>query len=217
MDHAIYINLPEVETRLLELGLPCVEEVHAAIRNGELHRDSCTDNDPRGLPGLLAWGKTVRGLRDTLAPKGWTRFEGNNLAVALDPTGTTAIAVATGDKSTGNPRLTPETKYPKGPAIAAAIGQNIVQLIQTAFSFVEESEQMSLTPPVYTWLLLISRNKNEVCSELSLPRLITEKGHVVGWEERILLPSFPIDDGTGPMTYEEESADDDIVVEISRR
>ncbi|ABL01256.1 hypothetical protein [Pelobacter propionicus] len=217
MNRAIYVNLPDVESRLLEVGLPCVEEIHAAIKNGELHRDSCTANDPRGLPGLLAWGKTVRGLRDTLAPKGWTRFEGNNLAVALDSTGTTAIAVATGDKCTGDPKRTPETKYPKGPAIAAAIEQNIIQLVQTAFSFVEELEQAQQKPPVYTWLLLISRNKNEVHSELSLPRLITEKGHVVEWEERILLPPFPIDDESGPLNYEEENAGDDIVVEISRR
>ena len=72
-------------------------------------------------------------------------------------------------------------------------------------------------PSVYTWLLLISRKKDEVCSELSLPRLITAEGRVVEWEERILLPPFLIDGEIGPLTYEEENAGDDIVVEISRR
>lgn len=217
MNKAIYLEVPEVESRLLELGLS-VDEVHSAIRNGELHRNGCTRNDPPCLSGILTWGKTVRGLRDTLIPKGWSSSNDSNLSVVLNPAGTLAIAVATGDNSTGNPRLTPETKYPKGPATAAAIEQNIVQLAQTSFPFIEKARAMpSQDPSVCTWLLLISRKKNEVCSELSLPRLITEEGHVVEWEERILLPPFPTDYEMGPLNYVEENAGDDIIVEISRR
>lgn len=217
MKQAIYLDLPEVETRLMALGL-CVDDVHAAIRNGELHRSSCTCNDPPCLSGILTWGKTVRGLRDTLIPKGWNSSDDSNLSVVINPEGTLAIAVATGDNSTGNPRLTPETKYPKGPATAAAIEQNIVQLAQTSFAFMEKAKVAPpQDPSIYTWLLLISRKKDEVCSELSLPRLITAEGHVVEWEERILLPPFLIEGDLGAFTYEEENAGDDIVVEVSRR
>ncbi|QWV97758.1 hypothetical protein KP005_00220 [Geomonas nitrogeniifigens] len=217
MNQAIYLELPDVEARLMELGL-CVDDLHAAIKYSELHRSSCTANDPPCLSGLLTWGKTVRGLRDTLTPKGWGNSDENNLSVTIHPNGTLAIAVATGDNGTGNPRLTPETKYPKGPATAAAIEQNIVQLAQPSFSFIETPR---ISPPqehsVYTWLFLVSRRRDEVRSELSLPKLITDSGHVVDWEERILLPSIPLEDGAGLYFYEEDNPGDDIVVEISRR
>jgi hypothetical protein len=176
--------------RLADLGLT-VDIIRNAILVGELARSTCTRNDPPPLAGILCWGRTTRGLREGTVPLGWKRSEAGQLSTAVHPSGELAIAVATGDQGTGLANAVPRTKYPKGPATAAAVERNQLQLglFEEAES---DAEDEPLSPGVVTWLLLISRNGDEVRCELSLPGRIGPDDRVEDWAERIILAPVPI-------------------------
>jgi len=169
-------------TRLSELGLT-EETLREAVLAGELARSSCSANDPSALPGLLAWGRTTRAMRERLIPFGWRRSEDGKLSTVIDPSGTIAIAVTTGDQGTGQVYATPRTKYPKGPATVAAVQQNRRQL--DMFETRASSED-SPRPLLVTWLLLLARSGNQIHWELSLPGYIGEDERVETWAERIV-------------------------------
>ena len=210
----VYSEISDINSRLEELGLS-VGMLHEAIKIGEAHRNGCTKNDPLSFPGIVTWARTVRSLRELLAPQGWVRSNEQKIPLVINPTGTIAITVATGNTDTGNAAITSKTKYPKGPATIAVVKQNAGQL---TFGFYEETTK---TPPprtsdCLTWVLLISRCFSEIRCELSLPRQMGEDSRVVEWEERIILPSVSTNNEPGPIAYGDEGADD-IIVEISRR
>jgi hypothetical protein len=198
-----------VSARLAELGVTA-EQLLDGVRAGELARASCTPHDPRLLPGVLAWGRTVRGLRERLCPLGWVRSEERSLATVGSPDGQITIGVSTGDEATGVESRSPRTKYPKGPATIAAVDQN-----QLWLAIVEPPATSDDTSDRVTWILLIHRAKNEVRSELSLPAAIGDDGRIDSWSERIILPVIALDQG-GP---DDGGADDEpnVDVEVSRR
>jgi len=177
--------------RLGAIGLTA-DIIRDAVMAGELARSSCTRNDPPALAGLLGWGRTTRGLRERTIPLGWKRSEAGQLSTVVHPSGGVAIAVATGDEGTGVAEGTPRTKYPKGPATAAAVERNQVQLglFEQEVDAVEDDEA-DAQPNVVTWLLLIARNGREVTFELSLPGRIGDDDRVEDWEERILFDAIP--------------------------
>lgn len=214
MKQAVYSETLDIETRLRELGLSA-DVLREAIKRGEAHRSGCTRNDPLSFPGIAAWARTVRSLRELLIPQGWLRSDENKIPLIIDPLGRLAIAVATGNSDTGSAETSSKTKYPKGPATMAAVAKNAEQL---AFDFYEQSIriQPKRTSDCLTWVLLFRRCSGEIRCELSLPSKIGEDGRVVDWVERIILPPISLDDGSGPKIYEEEAAED-IVVEVSRR
>ena len=191
---AIVLQEPgDVRERLSELGLE-EEPLKDAVRRGQLAFLSCTPNHPPPFPGMSAWAETVCALREYVIPLMWQRSNDNNYALAVDPDGMTAIAVATGNDGTGRPDATPSTNARKGPSTLEAITVNQLQ-----FSFMDE--QPTVASRVFsgenthrmTWILLIHRARNEVRCELSLPISIAEDGHIDDWRERILLGSIPLD------------------------
>src|SRR4051812_37481362 len=72
-----------------------------AAMQGYLARTNCTANHPPLFPSFVAWGETVRALREQLAPAGWVRNDEKNYSRAVHPDGHIAIAVATGNEATG--------------------------------------------------------------------------------------------------------------------
>lgn len=214
MKKAIYSETLDVDTRLEELGLS-IDVLHAALECGQAFRDECTLNDPPAFPGMIAWARTIRSLRENLIPLGWVRSNEQKIPVVINPSGKVAIAVATGNTDTGNAGNPSKTKYPKGPATIAAVEKNAIQL---TFDYYEENarKQPQRKSDCMTWVLLISKCGDELRSELSLPSEIDDDGRVAAWSERILLPPIPIDNAPQPIIFGEEGADD-IVVEISRR
>lgn len=198
--------------RLAQLGLT-YEIVRDAILAGELARNSCTANDPPATPGILGWARTTRGLREGTIPLGWRASEAGQLSTCVDPTGAIAIAVATGDQATGDRRGEPKTKYPRGPATAAAIERNKMQLglFDTPAPPPVEEEQSK----VVTWLLLLSRTPSQVHCEVSLPGHIGSDERIESWEERIILAPVPTDPTPPSERLEEPGAE--IEVEVKRR
>lgn len=214
MNPLTYYEPLDVDARLEKLGLSS-EILHQAIKNGEMYRSDCTENDPLSLPGFIAWGRAVRSLREILAPHGWMRLNEQGMPLVINPSGTIAIGVTAGNINTGNPDMTPRTRNTKGPATEAAVRLNG----QMCFSFYEETGPKTVrsrSGDRLTWLLLTSRHSDKICCELSLPSEIGEDERVENWNERIILPPISIDIKPRPIGYEEEDAGD-IVVEVLPR
>lgn len=209
MKHAVYSEFADIVDRLALLGLS-VDLLRDAVAMGEAARNSCTANDPVSTPGYLAWARTIRGLRDLLAPEWRTSSEGG-LDTVVAPDGTFAIAVTTGDDATGRKTGSPKTKYPKGKATASAIAKNQMWL---RFDELEPIVFDPVPTARVTWLLLFAQGEGEVRCELSLPAAIGDDGRIETWSERIILP--PVGrDGEPKVTPADQEPD--IVIEVSRR
>jgi len=205
----------DVQARLAQLGLE-EEPLRDVVRRGYLAFITCTANHPPLIPGIWAWGETVRALREYVLPIGWRRSDENQYSVVIDPKGRIAIAVATGDEGTGRRDLLPSTKAPKGPSTIGAVNANQLQL--SLFS-----EPPSIPAPVdsaddnderVTWLLLIHRVSAEVRCELSLPFSMGADGRIDGWQERIILGSVPLD---GDLVEIVPPPQPDITIDVKRR
>ena len=183
----------EVDAALTALGLTRAP-LQEAVVAGLLARDACTPNDPPFLPGIYQWGRTVRVLREVLAPLGWSRSDEGNFCTVVEPGGLFAVAVASGCEHTGRVgRETPTTKRRKGPSTADAVHAN-AQL----YLFEEFAPKLPAAPERATWVLLFHSDGKEIRAELSLPDSISEDGHINGWRERIILGAQPLDGEIAP-------------------
>lgn len=212
----VRIQENEVQDRLGELGLE-KDILIDVVRQGHLAYIGCTANHPPLLPGILAWGETVRALREALFPASWSRSDDGNYSLVISPNGQVAIAVATGDEYTGLEQGIPSNKARKGSNTRKAVNYN-----QYCFEFgapenlpdtgSDDQEKRS------TWILLVHRDTpKEVRCELSLPASITE-GHIDSWNERIILGSFPFESDVSVITSPEPpTPPSDITIDIKRR
>lgn len=180
----------ETEGRLKELRLS-TEVLVDAVRTGELERLSCTDLDPASAAGFEAWRWAVRRLRELLVPRGWRAVNDRNLPLVVEPSLSIAVAVTSGDDSTGT-LFPPTTLHPKGPATETYIEVNRRQLLlfPAQPSFVPTPSRSERV----TWLLLVRPRKDSVRVELSLPASIDEFGYIQSWRERLILAPFRMDD-----------------------
>lgn len=164
----------------------------AAVMQGYLARINCTANHPPLFASFVAWGETVRALREQLGSDGWVRDDEKNYSRVVHPNGHLAIAVATGDEATGVASGMPTTKSPKGPSTADALKINQLQAwlpgMEPPLSTSEPEENQPTT-----WLLLVHHAQNEIRSELSLPVDLGIDSRVSVWRERILLKPMPLD------------------------
>lgn len=189
-DVDLHFDVFAIERRLAAVGLT-VDVLLDAVRAGYFARSACSELDPPMYPGQTMWAHTVRRLRQGTAPLGWKPDSASNYCVALSPQGI-AIAVATGDSNTGRIDATPSTSSPKGPCTLEAVAAN--QLVLDLGP--PNGESLAQTPDVperQTWLLLIHLDQSEVRSELSLPLSLDDQDRVIGWRERIILPSIDFD------------------------
>lgn len=212
----VYADAEAIDDRLAQLGL---EEgrLAAIVRRGYLAFASCTPNDPPLYPGFSAWAAMVRGLREYLLPE-WTRCDENNYSLVINPGGTMAIAVATGDDATGRFDFSPTTKSSKGPSTIDAVASNQMQL---ELPYVFDAAPVpavddSLEEKRMTWILLVHRARGEVRCELSLPTSMGSDGRVDGWRERIILKSIPTDTEFVEITPP-QPLQPDISVDVKRR
>ncbi len=199
----------DVETALARLGLDLLLLMEAG-RLGLLAWATCTPNDPPMLGGLMHWARVVRALRDHLLPRGWTKSDDDNYSLVIGTTARYAIAVSSGCPNTGMARATPTTNCPKGPSTAGAISVNHAQL-----ELFPDIKKTKVPKAPITWLFLFHRDAKEIRLELSLPSSIGENGYIDGWNERILLPTIPLDPAL--VVAPPPDFGPDIDVEIRRR
>jgi hypothetical protein len=192
-------------SRLAELGVP-EDALRDAAHVGVQHGFSCTRHDPPSLGGILTWAKAVRHLRDLLVPDGWWASDTRNYATVVSPEGTVALAVAGGDKNTGNPKKLPATRTEKGPATQQAVHENQLSMEDLSESFPKGRQ---------TWMLLhyVDVEAQEIRLELSLPAAMTG-GYVDTWRERVYLRPIPFD--AEPFEGSEAEAEE-IEITVNRR
>lgn len=209
----MHIEPGAVADRLAALGL---EEgpLRDIVKMGYVAFASCTPNDPPLFPGFSAWATMVRGLREYLLPA-WERSDENNYSLVINPAGTIAIAVATGDDATGRSSAVPTTKSSKGPSTAEAVTSNQMQIaLPYEFPPIAARPEWSSEPRM-TWILLVHRAPREVRCELSLPTSMGIDGRVDGWRERIILGAIPTDGDA--LEIAPPAPSPDIIVDVKRR
>ena len=212
-DSAVRTGTIDVVNALAELDPTLTKErLQQSMLEGETARDGCTANDPPSTPGYIAWARTVKGLRDVLIPLGWTKNDDVNFSTAISPHKGIAIAVATGDESTGQPQLIPKTKYAKGPATLAAVEMNKLQLELFGTS-PALTETGAISGP-QTWMLMRRRTGDTLFSELSLPDGAGYDGRIETWAVRIILEPFILEPNPFP---EDDESEDPIDIPIRRR
>jgi hypothetical protein len=187
---SVYSEPNDVKARLTAMGLTDEPLLHAAQR-WYLSWVSFTANHPPFGIGIAAWMEAVAALREGLLPIGWARSDEKNYALVIHPNGSMAINVATGDAGTGRPTAAVSNKAPKGVSTADAISVNQVQL-ELDLPVPDMPHVRGDDGPL-TWFLLLHRADTEVRCELSLPSQISPDGRITRWQERIMLPSIPLD------------------------
>ncbi len=161
----------------------------------------------------------VRSLREYLLPAGWERSDENNYSLVINPTGTVAIAVATGDDATGRADVQPTTKSSKGPSTVEAVTSNQQQLdlVFPPVAVPAPVRAVSADEQRMTWILLVHRGQGEVRCELSLPTSMGTDGRVDGWQERIILGAIPTEPDMLEITPPSPPDQPDINVDVKRR
>jgi hypothetical protein len=184
----IYSLPDQVDERLAALGLsmPMIDEV---IRVSVAARNSATAHHPRTHGGLMAYGDSVRALRDEASTAGFRAINDGGLEMCVNDDRGIAILIGRGNGGTGKADQNSSTLYRRG-----ARGRQVL-----------ESNQLMLFPGrnqaiVYrkTWMLLIRQDGDHVWAELSLAAAIGTDGKVALWDERIIFPPHELN-GVDPV------------------
>jgi hypothetical protein len=198
----------EVEQRLAELGLRS-ETLIDVLRQGELQRRMASPLDPPSAPGVAAWARSVRALREQLIPSGWTPSDRFNFSTVVSPDGALAIAVATGDDGTGDssPEVNPRTKYRRGPTYARALARNVQLELFPETNVPSDPTNESTV----TWILLRRSTSDAIYAELSRPLRLGEDERVSEWAERIILGPINLDGDVEVSEVPDEPLPDSVV------
>jgi hypothetical protein len=185
----------DVEQRLRELDLS-IAELHAVGRAAYIAKADCSKLHPPTYPGTAAWATAVLTLRDKKLPHKWRYSDPGNFSVTINDRGRFYIVVATGDQLAGRSHgKEPTTKSPKGMKTEAAVAANRqMSLFPEAIP-----EEVLLDAELGTYqafFLLLNISDRQVYIELSSPSDM-DKGKIVGWDERIILPPLDLDPTTG--------------------
>jgi len=215
--NAVVVEPFKVRNRLAELGLEEADLLEA-VRRGISAGFECTENHPPQSAGYNRWSETVAALRERMLPKDWTRLNDNNLPLTIDPTGTVAIAVTTGDAGTGDPNINPCTRSPKGPRTTEKVRDNR-QMCFVWDNIPLRPEHLAPDHERMLWLLLIYQDieRREFRSELSRPTDWNDEDRVDEWAERIILSSIPFDGDVLNIPVDNAPQTPELDVEIRRR
>lgn len=210
VEPAVHVASSDVRTRLADLGLNEGPLLHAA-RRWHLAWSSFTSNHPPAGIGIASWTEGFGALREQLVSLGWERSDKCSYSLVVSPNGSIAINLAAGDAGTGRPECTPSNKARRGASTAEAISVNQQQL---EFDLpVPDVPHVRGEEGPMTWFLLLFRSETDVRGELSLPADISD-GRVTRWQERIILPSIPLDEKPFELVAPQGP---DLVIDIKRR
>lgn len=195
------------EGRLQQLGLSADLLIRAILR-ADAEAKMTTGLEPPTAEGTTRYGKTVRYVREELVPLGWKPDNAKNFCRTIHPSGSFSIVTSSGDEFTGVhvPGMKPSTKYAKGDLTTLAVKQNADQGVLDlgdayALRTLDPADLESV------WFLLQRVTAETIYAELSLPTSI-EKGVIVDWQERILLPQISRQDPPSTVAIEEPPSED---------
>ena len=197
MTEALNPRSEDSATKLARLDLT-VGDLVGAVRAGVLARRTATTNHPRAFGGWLEYGERTATLREALTPRGWFPAEPDGMCLVVHPEGRLAVMTAPGTSGTGtNADVT--TRRPRGIVTSQVVHVNA----QLELDLDMEAPVPDTAPGRQTWVLLVHSEADEIRSELSLPRSMTEEGYIGGWLDRIPLPTLRLND-----LYDEDLGDD---------
>ncbi len=213
----VYSEPFDVARRLEALGLK-LDALLDSVLAGAQKRRACTKLHPPMFPGTTQWAETTHRLRERHIPEGWAPTDDSNYSLIVSRGGKTAIAVASGDENTGLIEGRPATSSPKGPLTVSAVAAHQLALALPIPPEMQEIlDAFKVDPDRETWLLLTHWNERdgsvEVRAELSLPLDVAENGKVIGWRERIILPSTSL----GPADVEFPKHTPDLDIDVRKR
>lgn len=190
----LHTDACDVDRRLNDLGL-----TRDLLLRAEA--EGCLDyqNAPfGGIDGNANYRAADRALSVLIAQSQgiFSRQSHLNIPVAMNGTGTFAIAVTTGDHNCGiNGDTDPETKTVKGPNMKRAIKQRL--------KFSADSDDLGVDLCV-----LLSAWQSDAAFELSFPMTPDADGRIRGWRERFIIAKG----GSGrPVRVEEAPPEQPIV------
>ena len=162
-------------SQLEQLGLKD-DWLRRALQRGDAEAGTVSPLAPKGFEGMTRWGRSAEFLREELCANAWFRDDFQNIARSVHPDGEFCIVVTTGAKGTGREDTdNPETKYPKGPGIAACVELNYMIDFDPE-DLAKVGIQPTIDQPLTTWLLLFSVEDNQIWFELSRPKFISSEG-----------------------------------------
>lgn len=187
----------DVTNRLLQLHPSLDENVLLdANSSGYAARLETTLAHAPTAAGTLHWHWFVAALRMALKQKDWHLENHKNSPLIVSPDKGIMISVMTGDEDTGRPLGIPRNQAEKGNVLSQAILQNEL------FDNSSEIARMRGDLGTQLWVLLYCVERDfsdpnqirdkEIRTELSLPSKF-ENGKIVGWAERIILRSIPLE------------------------
>jgi hypothetical protein len=202
--------------RLAELEV--TEEIlRRALGEGLLARLNCTESHPPAYRGMVAWGESVRALRDELAALGWLPSNEGNSAMVVNEAGDIGITVVLGDDGTGDETRSVSTKYARGPKTFQYVRANATQLsyLPTGSS----KDAAAPTAPPSNWMLLhhLDLTARELRCELSLPIRIGDDARPDVWRERNILEPILIGDEELILPSDSDLAGPEIDISVEKR
>ncbi|GIG27084.1 hypothetical protein [Cellulomonas denverensis] len=194
--------------RLRRLGVS-IERLGIALDAGDVAARQLDEFAPATGVGLERWIHTVQSLRQGLAEDGWTIDNPDNVPLAVDPTGTTAIRVASGTSDIGRAGGDgPQRKHPKPGAKPTGRVSGQLQ-----FDFDASLRPWQPRTGLLTWWLLYYRAPyDELRAELSWA--VGESAGELTWGERVLLPPRTF----GPdVVIPADAGDDEVEFDVRAR
>lgn len=203
----------EAESRLAELSLTS-EGLRRAVLAGEYARAEATPYDPLTAEGTDAYRYRIRTIREVLCPLGWTLARDRGLEVTVSPSGRHRIITRAGDGGVGRRDGHPMPKNPIGDTTDKVLAVNTALYLDPDWMNVPPANESHSDAPIQTWMLLVAREYDIACSELSLPTRNAENGTPLGWIERILLPMVDLSE---PAAAGEDQGGPAIDVPVTRK
>ncbi len=206
----------DIQVRLTQLGPGLsIELLLECVKASQAARENTSRFHPPLHGPFNGYAEGTAALRAKLSDFQWEPLDDDNYARALSPDEQTAIAIASGDESTGvNDSTAPRTRCPKGRKTEEAVELN-AQLTMFAGLGMPEVVQARKGERAQTWLLLIRAVGDELRSELSLPTHFEKRSPDDYWE-RLILPVIGLDGGP-PRRRDEPDAGDDFDVDVTRK
>ncbi len=221
MEGIVYKNSIAIDRRLASLNMTAAELTEVVLAAVGA-KNSCTENDPAGSPGWMAWKEGSRRLREIYRPKGFQKSNEDGVPWLVDPASGTRFCVCNTDDGTGIAGSEPQQRSKKGPATDRAVSKNSSPLFDACGVDmpVRRAGPVVRQPfSIQSWYLCIYIEDGVVRAELSLPTGMSG-GFFDGFSERIIIigpEAGTLNSVSRRTDPEDDGGEDEFDIPVSRK
>jgi len=181
-------NPIDVANRLDELGWHpdwLMEVVHAMVNA----RNDCTENDPLGAGGWMAWKTGTRRLREIGRPLGLEKNDADGIPSLIDRRRGLKFTVTNTDDGTAIRDRIPQNNNRKGPGLTRIIQTNqtsLFEMMDAPHQVVPISTIRKQPGVILCWHLCVYNEIDDIRAELSCP-VAVDGGYFIDFVERLKL------------------------------